>query len=323
MFDVKQTYQLEKFSKTQEEFDEFYENHIRPKIEEMQNQQQESLEKATEIGKKLFLPLILAVGLSILFKHWLFIALFFLFSLYQLRHFLNEGKEYSIRMKQEIIPMIVEFLNPNFIYEPNQIVPFRDFVTANVFTERPNRYGGDDLIHGFVGNNEPTPENPYPVKTELKFSEIRSGVEHEYEDHQGHKKSHYTGIFNGLFFVADFNKDFAGLTLVVPRGDLRRRKILTFLKLEKLTAMKEVELENLSFMEKFAVLSTDEIKARYILTPSFMERLLEFTEKNTSRGNEVDENHSRHHIFHFVTEKCISYYHLKSIISSMNPIKRH
>ena len=40
--------------------------------------------------------------------------------------------------------------------------------------------------------------------------------------------------------------------------------------------LEEIELEDPEFMEHFRVYSTDQVEARYILSPSMMERLLAF-----------------------------------------------
>ena len=66
-----------------------------------------------------------------------------------------------------------------------------------------------------------------------------------------------------FFFIADFQKDFQGHTTILRNS------------LFKLSSSgSRVKLENPDFEKTFDVYSTDQIEARYLLSPSMMERLL-------------------------------------------------
>jgi Protein of unknown function (DUF3137) len=87
-------------------------------------------------------------------------------------------------------------------------------------------------------------------------------------------------IFKGLFFVGDFNKNFQGHTIVVP--DYAERYLGNLA--QDLQALNQqrgqlVRLEDPEFEKLFAVYSTDQIEARYLLSPSLMQRLVDFTKK--------------------------------------------
>jgi tetratricopeptide (TPR) repeat protein len=87
-------------------------------------------------------------------------------------------------------------------------------------------------------------------------------------------------VFKGLFFVGDFNKHFQGQTIVVP--DHTERYLGTLA--QDLQALNQqrgqlVKLEDPAFEKLFAVYGTDQIEARYILSPSLMQRLVDFTQK--------------------------------------------
>lgn len=75
----------------------------------------------------------------------------------------------------------------------------------------------------------------------------------------------YLKGFRGLFFSIDFNKAFDGETIIVPNA----KKIIE-------PHLQKVELEDITFEKHFDIYSSNQIAARYILTPSFMERLNEF-----------------------------------------------
>jgi uncharacterized integral membrane protein len=80
-------------------------------------------------------------------------------------------------------------------------------------------------------------------------------------------------IFKGLFFVADFNKDFRGQTLLLSNN--------LGAKIQALHQGKgqAVLLEDPKFNKLFVAYSNDQVEARYILSTSLMERLVNFRQK--------------------------------------------
>ncbi len=69
--------------------------------------------------------------------------------------------------------------------------------------------------------------------------------------------------FDGVFVVLEMNKKFKGNTVVCPNN----------LMLLENFGLKKTELEDVVFEKKYDVYTDDEIEARYLITPSFMERL--------------------------------------------------
>jgi tetratricopeptide (TPR) repeat protein len=80
-------------------------------------------------------------------------------------------------------------------------------------------------------------------------------------------------IFQGLFFVADFNKDFRGQTFLLSNDIGSKIQVLHKGKGQA------VSLEDPSFRKLFVVYSNDQVEARYILSTSLMERLVTFHKK--------------------------------------------
>jgi hypothetical protein len=83
---------------------------------------------------------------------------------------------------------------------------------------------------------------------------------------------HYTrekNYFEGVIIKLDMNKNFNGNTVIRPRCAANISSEIDL----KLNKIKKINLEDPSFNEKFFIYSTDEIEARYLLTPTFMERL--------------------------------------------------
>lgn len=81
--------------------------------------------------------------------------------------------------------------------------------------------------------------------------------------------------FTGMFAEVDFNKKFKGTTLVLP-DRLEKKTGFMAKNLQSLNLNKNqlVYLESIEFEKEFVVYSTDQIEARYILSPSLMERIL-------------------------------------------------
>lgn len=85
-------------------------------------------------------------------------------------------------------------------------------------------------------------------------------------------------------FISDFNKSIYKSTIIQP-------KHLSTLKIKN---HKKIDLDNAQFNDKFKVFSNDEVESRYILTSTFMERLLNM--KNHING-----------VYHFKDNKLVFY----------------
>ncbi len=110
-----------------------------------------------------------------------------------------KGKAFRWEFKGEVIAKICEFVDPGFTYEPKGYVEEAEYMGCGIFEPPKLRYSGEDLIEGFVGD------------TRIRFCEV---LAISYRDE---------GNFNGLFFVADFNRRFSGTTVVLP--DLFERSL--------------------------------------------------------------------------------------------------
>src|SRR5690625_1689921 len=292
MKNIDTMYQLERFSKTDEEFDFYYENDLKQKVEVLEEERLKTMDLAKKQAMKLILPVILLVLIyfilsEIAFYVFLGIALY---ATYLFRDVVKKRKELSKKVKDEIVTDLVHFLNENFTYEPRKYLARKQFVRSNIFKHNPDRSSGDDLIKGFVGCKKEDVEkvDGNPAKTDLSFSEVHAQKVERYKDKNGKTKERVNTIFQGLFFIADYNKDFDGLTIVVPKQ--RKRNLLPSLFDSKSeNKLEEVELENIDFMDKFTVRTTDQITARYILTPNFMNRLMEFTTREPETADQQEQ----------------------------------
>ena len=86
-----------------------------------------------------------------------------------------------------------------------------------------------------------------------------------------------SSLFNGLFFVAEFNKRFTSTTLVLP--DLAEKflgQLGTSLQSLNKKRGELVKLEDPEFERFFVVYGEDQIEARYVLSTSLMAKLVKF-----------------------------------------------
>lgn len=168
----------------------------------------------------------------------------------------NKKKSFAAGFKETIVRKIIHFIDPSLSYSPRLSISKTDYLNSGLFVEQPDRYSGDDYIEG-------THE-----KTFFCFSELHS----ERKVSSG-KSTHWETIFRGLFFIADFNKNFSGRTYVWSE---RNPQINFLTKIFSSFAwnLEKVKLESVEFEKRFIVYSSDQVEARYILTPSFMERIV-------------------------------------------------
>jgi hypothetical protein len=175
-------------------------------------------------------------------------------------------REYRSAFKMSVMDKFVKFLDPNLQYDLFGFVQGGVYSMANLFRQQAERYSGSDLVKGRLGD--------IPVE----FSQVHS----EYYTKQG--KSHrWVTIFKGLFFAADCNKNFSGQTIVLPDT---AQNLLGKLgqKLQSLMPPigQLVKFDDAEFEKYFVVYSENENQARITLSPSLMQRAVEFRKKNRS-----------------------------------------
>jgi hypothetical protein len=168
----------------------------------------------------------------------------------------DRKKKFVSAFKREIVSRVIGYINPSFQYSPELCVSRDDYERSGLFLKKWDDYNGDDYVEGKLD------------KTYFCFSELHT----QYRQQSG-KSSHNVTIFRGLFFIGDFNKHFQGRTYVWSQSN---PQLNFFTKIFSSFAanLEKVNLESSAFEQSFIVYSNDQVEARYILTPSFMERLM-------------------------------------------------
>ncbi|MDA3817773.1 MAG: DUF3137 domain-containing protein [Prolixibacteraceae bacterium] len=170
-------------------------------------------------------------------------------------------KEYRHRYKNEVVHEVVKAIDPEWSYAPDDRISQSEYYSSDMFRQHFDRYKGDDLISGTI------------EKTDFRCSELHTEYKDVTYDKDGNRQERWVTIFKGLFFHADFNKNIEAKTYVEP--DTAERLLGKFgQKLQMSSKGKLVKLENPEFEKIFAVFSTNQTEARYILTPAIMEALV-------------------------------------------------
>jgi len=177
---------------------------------------------------------------------------------------------YTKDFKTNVVLKVVKFIDEGLEYAPGKSISSSDYHKSKIFLSHVDIYSGEDYVFGTVG------------KTKVEFSEVHTQEKHETTDSKGHRHTYYTTIFKGVFFIADFNKNFKGATLVLPdTAEKTFGKMLGgFLQSKNIGRPTLVKLEDPEFEKLFVVYGEDQIEARYILSTSLMQRITEFRKKS-------------------------------------------
>lgn len=174
----------------------------------------------------------------------------------------GQYNRYKQAFKNNIVPKIIECINPNWEYSSTGCISQAEYFQSRIFNQRCDRFKGDDLITGIID------------KTDFRMSELHTQYKTVTVDNKGRRSEQWHTIFKGLFVHADFNKEIASETFVLPDTAERifgkwGQKLQGFDHRGQL-----VKLENPEFENYFVVYSGNQTEARYILTPRMMEAMV-------------------------------------------------
>jgi hypothetical protein len=156
------------------------------------------------------------------------------------------GTGFRALFKQRVVARIVASVLPGAAYDPDLALA-RSVLDASGLLDDKILIRGDDLVRGAIG------------RTPFAMGDVQAGI---------HRSGDVRSGFRGLLFHAEFNRSLAGRTLVVPAGQAPQASAVN-------RGLAPMILESPTFMALFSVYASDPIEARYVLTPSTMEHLVE------------------------------------------------
>jgi hypothetical protein len=255
--------------RTPDEFDQYYRATLVPLLQSLDGDRKRALAayQGGMFSLLLFFPVIAVVVL--LENPWVLLC-FLLPVILSVSSFNKAAKlkaAYTIRFKQAIIESIVKFISGQLHYLPSASIEAHEYSEGDLFRERIDDFRGGDLVEGRLG------------ATALRFSEVQHREKRESVNSKGQRTTKWVTVFRGIFFIADFNKNFSGRTYALPESGTDFFGIGQLLDRWFEGRGEPVKLEHPAFEKYFKVFGTNQVEARYLLTPSLMEKIVSLREK--------------------------------------------
>ncbi len=172
---------------------------------------------------------------------------------------------YAKDFKARVITPLIGAIDPHLLYNPDFMISQHLFERSNLFQHSIDRYSGNDYVKGSIDG------------VPLEFSDVHA----EYQTRDSKGRTEWHTLFRGLFLVAEFNKNFKSKTVILPDQAEKNFGSLIGGWLQSINFSRDelIRMDDPEFEKHFVVYGSDQIEARYILSHSMMERLLEFQKK--------------------------------------------
>lgn len=155
-------------------------------------------------------------------------------------------KAISQDFKNTIIRKEIKRILPNSTFDPNKGISSAVVAKSNLI-KLHEVYKSEDLIQGKIKD------------VRFQFSDV-----HVIDVRSSGKHTTRITTFQGRVYVFDFNKRFRSNVFLLQPGEYR-----------PFTGYAKIQLESMHFNSEFKIYTDNEHDAFYILTPHFMEKLLE------------------------------------------------
>jgi len=245
---------------------DFYYKKLYPTLKDLEEDRKKIKKRVSYVGA-IYLIIVALVGFAIYEQFSLDILFFFgIFTLVGMKFIYNYFvSDYTVDFKNKIIAPLIYEIDNNLDYSPHLHIPTAEFNHSKLFSMRPDRVSGNDFVRGKIDD------------IPIAFSDFLAEKKHK----DSRDRETWETIFQGLFIISEFPKNFKGETIVLPDsaqkifGDL----IGNWLQSNNYSQNELVKMDNTEFEKEFVVYSTDQIEARYILTPRLMQKLLSYKKK--------------------------------------------
>jgi len=170
---------------------------------------------------------------------------------------------FRTQFKEHLISPLISSVADDVRYIPTgDPAIMHEYWASELYTQGVDRSSQQDTLFCCVG------------ATDVKLSEMHTEYKTTSTDSKGRKTTHWHTIFKGLFISADFHKDFRGKTFV--RADVAEKTfglMGRFLQKPVWSSLQLIELEDSEFEMEFVVRGSDQVEARYLLSPNIMQRM--------------------------------------------------
>ena len=212
---------------------------------------------------------------------------------------LKKNKEICMSLVNDsIYRKLLSFLsNDNYVYEGNTQLSYEDFMKMELFNLNILNYTGSNLT---ASNTDGKlfvccDATLYDLKPRMKVDrhyDSKEDIEYIYQYHYREQ----VNIFKGLYYETTIKRKNNQYIYLIPNNisDLFIRKnIKYYINFDG----ERVELENLDFEKRYNVYSVDEIKSRYILSITLMEKINELDRRIPNKKYLVFKGDGRLGIF--------------------------
>lgn len=211
----------------------------------------------------------------------------------------NSQKRKYLAVEKEIMRSLLEKIVPTFQFDANKQIDAREIANSellakhNPFVQDKSReqiYNmNQGVLSGKVGSTFISMGNikivglqvspylmyiPFYAHIYMAYTYLKPWFK------KGKSIDEMGSSFVGMFATMDFNKKFNGTTIVLPdQYEKRIGYMAKTLQSMNLNRNQLVNMEDTEFENEFVVYSTDQTEARYILSPSLMQRITAFKKK--------------------------------------------
>lgn len=237
------------YKQIRDEFYLKYQKELMPKLTEFENERKTTYKKTIRISVLIFIA---GVILACLIFFWvdtgkvndsdgLFQLDFFILAL-AFVYYGWQKKSFENKIKYKIMPDVGSCFG-NLVWRPNKSHDVNLYIEANLIPKSLSGYFFDDCFSG-------------------KYNDVAIEIE-ECSFSVGSGKNRRT-VFDGVIISLSMNKSFKGKTVIKPDS---------WFHFTPSKELKHTVLEDVEFEKKYDVFTDDEVEARYLITPSLMERL--------------------------------------------------
>lgn len=238
--------------------------------------------------KRVQLLLLMSLGVILLLLFTVFILQLNMFALsvfllvpwfLLVRFYRYRSAIFKAGYKPIVIQGLLEFMEGNLTYYHQEYISKDTFQRSRIFPYKTESYKGEDYIMGKIGE----------IFFELCELEIR---------HSSKVRKKLDKWFAGIFFHANFNTQFEGRIVMIPREE--KQKFITTMKdYVRHGGYELMDTGNAAFDEAFIVYLDRNINYKDILTPELLEAILNYTKKS---GKKVYASFYNSHFYMAINE---------------------
>ena len=224
-------------------FTKIYHSDVAPKLRVFDAERLSTRKKAITFS---VISLLLGIFIFLFFNStpndiFLFVSGVFIFLGLFIYPLMQKGFEHKLKVRN--VPVLMKAFG-NFQWSNQDAIDTSEIVTSRLFSSFEYRDSDDNFIGTY--NNMP-----------IAISE--SEMYYYTRGSRGGRQKHIT--FKGVIITIGVGKNFTGHTIIRVKGLFGARR-----------AYEEVKLEDPEFQKQFFVDSNDQVEARFLITPAFMER---------------------------------------------------